>query len=543
MGIVTPSAFGIFLSLNILTMVVVGGTEAVWGALFGAGLLTTLPEVLRSLLPALSPGALAEYEQVLVGVILVLALVMIFLPEGLVPWLVRRFRLREGRTAARVAALPSGTAGRCSVSPGGRSMGGEEARRAPDPGADVLSVSGFTKRFGGVTAVDGVSFRVAEGEIFALIGPNGAGKTTVLNVISGALSPSAGTIHYRGRDITGLPSHRIAALGLGRTFQDLAIWGEMTVLENVMAGRCLHGRTGLRGALLRSRDALREEEDDADAALVVLGMVGLAPLAQRRAGGLSFGQQRLLEIARVLASGADLLLLDEPAAGLTAAETAELASMCVELRRQGRTVVLVDHNMGLVMDVADRVAVLHAGRMLACGAPEVIRWDPAVVTAYLGGRREGPALAMAAVAEKNEVPQVALASSIKLVQPVKKWVFKSIYSDVWDVQAILEFLQSKGIRKIGFIHDSNAYGTSGKEQMARRVADYGASLVAMESYNSTDSDMTVQLTRIRDALAKIHDFVGVTGIYSMTPQDHEGLNRKDIIIAQYQNGKYVLVRE
>ncbi|OPZ72682.1 MAG: Lipopolysaccharide export system ATP-binding protein LptB [Firmicutes bacterium ADurb.Bin456] len=248
----------------------------------------------------------------------------------------------------------------------------------------LLEVEGLTKHFGGITAVKEVCFQIKESEILALIGPNGAGKTTVFNLITGMLKPDSGSVIFEGKTLTGLKPHRIAAAGLTRTFQNLQLFGGMTVLENIMAGAYLKGQAGFLKSLTTWPGTAREEKKIRQEALVLMQEVGLTGLEDLPAAALPFGRQRLLEIARALASEPRLVLLDEPAAGLNSAETKELAGYLLRLRKQGKTLLLVEHDMETVMEVADRILVLNFGEVIALGKPAEIQANPEVIKAYLG---------------------------------------------------------------------------------------------------------------------------------------------------------------
>jgi branched-chain amino acid transport system ATP-binding protein len=250
--------------------------------------------------------------------------------------------------------------------------------------APLLHAQEVRKEFGGVVAVGGVSFEVHPGEIDAVIGPNGAGKTTLLNLVGGLLALDGGTLRFQGRRLDRLGPSARAELGIGRTFQNLQIFHNMTVLENVMVGRHRRSRSGFVGAALRTPGMRREERAITEAARAVLRFVGLEARAGDPAWSLPFGQQRLLEIARALAMEPTLLLLDEPAAGLNPTEVGRLAELVFAIRERGSTVVLVEHHMDLVMRVSERIVVLNHGEVLAQGSPDAVRSDPAVITAYLG---------------------------------------------------------------------------------------------------------------------------------------------------------------
>jgi len=248
----------------------------------------------------------------------------------------------------------------------------------------LLSLEGVTRRYGGLVAVDTVDLDVAEGGVTAVIGPNGAGKTTLFNLVSGFQKPNAGRIVFAGEDITMRLPEQIAASGLVRTFQLVQLFQNLSVLENIQVGCHLHTRGGIFSALMRSR-ATRETEREVDArARELLDFVGLEGAADSEARALAYGQQRLLEIARALAAKPKLLLLDEPAAGLSADESKRLSAAIRDIARRGTTVLLIEHDMKLVMNTADTIAVMDFGRKIAEGTPAAIRENPAVITAYLG---------------------------------------------------------------------------------------------------------------------------------------------------------------
>ena len=249
----------------------------------------------------------------------------------------------------------------------------------------ALEVSRVGKRFGGLQAVHDVSFAVEAGSIKAVIGPNGAGKTTLFNLISGVAAPDAGEIRLLGRPVQGLPAHRVAALGLARTFQHIRLFSGMTALETVMVGRHLRSRAGLWAGLLHLPSTWAEERTIRLKALELLDFVGIADLADRDALSLSYGQQRAVELARALASEPSLLLLDEPAAGLNMRETADAARLISRIRAErGVTVLIVEHDMGLVMGISDEVAVLSYGELIADADPRTVQQDPQVIRVYLG---------------------------------------------------------------------------------------------------------------------------------------------------------------
>jgi ABC-type branched-subunit amino acid transport system ATPase component len=248
----------------------------------------------------------------------------------------------------------------------------------------LLQIEVLSKRFGGLAAIDNISMSINAGEVRGVIGPNGAGKTTLLNLIGGALTPSAGTIKYDSSDISKLPTHRRAALGIGRTFQNLKLFESMSVLRNVMVGSHLRGNAGIFGAILRFPSAAEEGRRLQDEAYAVLEAIGLSAQAEVKASSLSYGQKRLLEIARAMASKPRLLLLDEPAAGLNPTEAQALTQLIKRIGASGVTIILVEHHMDVIMAACPHISVLNYGKLLAEGSPTEIQTNEQVIEAYLG---------------------------------------------------------------------------------------------------------------------------------------------------------------
>jgi branched-chain amino acid transport system ATP-binding protein len=249
----------------------------------------------------------------------------------------------------------------------------------------MLKLNNVTLKFGGLTANKNVSFEVKKGEIFGLIGPNGAGKTTLFNVISGVYKPTEGSVEFLGKDISGKKPYQVNMLGIARTYQNINLFGDMTVLENVMVGRHSRTKAGIFSAMFRLGKHRREEKDIVEKSMEVLEFMGLKDLYNYKASSLSYGQQRRLEIARAMASEPELLLLDEPAAGMNTGEKLELREDIKKIQKYGITILIVEHDMRVVFGISERVAVLNYGELIALGTPNEVQKNEDVINAYLGG--------------------------------------------------------------------------------------------------------------------------------------------------------------
>ena len=357
---VNPSPFGLKMGIEYLFMTVVGGVGYVWGALTGALLTKLLEDQLQVLLPQWL-GTSGSYEVIVFGIVLVLMLK--FLPDGL--WSFVDKRLPRAPRKEDWAAAPD-----------------LPARAKPAQGELVLDVQAIRKEFGGLVAVRDISFQIRAGQIVGLIGPNGAGKSTTFNLITGVLSLTRGDVVFRGQKIGGLRSREIAARGMSRTFQHVKMIPDMTVLENVALGAHLRGGKGVVSAMAGfNRD---EEKQLFREAQRQLERIGMGAFLHEQAGNLAMGPQRLMEIARALCSDPALLLLDEPAAGLRHQEKLALGGVLRQLRAEGMSILLVEHDMDLVMDICDHLVVMEFGTFLTEGTPEQVQQSPEVRAAYLG---------------------------------------------------------------------------------------------------------------------------------------------------------------
>ena len=357
---VNPTPFSINAGIEYLFMAVVGGAASVWGAVIGAGILTILKQWLQDLLPKLL-GQSGNFEMIVFGVLLVFLLQRA--RDGMMPLVVRYFPGPEKLLPSLAQALPT--------------------RARPAVGETVLELKAARKAFGGLLAVNDLSFSMKSGEILGLIGPNGAGKSTVFNLITGVLPPTAGEVRFRGERIDALSSRAIVTRGMARTFQHVHLLADMSVLENVAIGAHQRGEQGVVSAALRMERS--EEARLLAEAARQLERVGLGASLYEQAGNLALGQQRVLEIARALCADPVLLLLDEPAAGLRYQEKRSLAELLRRLKSEGMSVLLVEHDMDFVMKLVDRLVVMDFGEKLAEGLPQEIQVNPVVLEAYLGG--------------------------------------------------------------------------------------------------------------------------------------------------------------
>jgi branched-chain amino acid transport system permease protein len=378
MTYISPANFTIIDTTLIFAVVIIGGTANSWGPVVGAAILVSVMEALRFM--EISPAIVGFTRQIAYGAILILF--MCFRPQGFLG----EFATRSKKEGEKRASLPEGDEAKMpSKGVGGKIPGLFQEKGRPESPEKLLGLNGVSKNFGGLKAVNHCTMDLSEGEIVGLIGPNGAGKTTLFNVITGFYSPDTGSVSFAGKDISGLPAHRITQLGIARSFQDLRLFHNMTVLDNVLVARPRQTGENLMWAFLRFGQVSREEKENRQKALGYLQFVGLADKADELAGNLSFAEQKLLSLARLLATEARLILLDEPASGLDQMVMESLFPLVKDLVKFGKTICIVEHNMEVIRAMVDEIIFLNEGRVLARGTPEQIMKAPELAEIYFGG--------------------------------------------------------------------------------------------------------------------------------------------------------------
>lgn len=407
-GVVGASSFTILVTVEVLLMAVVGGLRSIWGAPFGVLAIVTFQAALQTYGPDIIHINSSYFTTIGFG--LVLILVLLLLPGGLASlgkWAERivdstRVRLHEGVPSDSTVTEVTEPGFHPVGAPPVRSQAGARGLGAPEGGREevhgvgrgtepthLLQAVDLTCHFDGLAALDGVSLELRAGEVVGLIGPNGAGKTTFFNCLSGHVRPSSGVVRIADVDVTDMPPYRVARHGLARTFQNIELFSDMTVLENVMVGAHLCAHAGALSAILRLPRHWRDERALAERATYALERVEMAQHSSRAAATLAYGQQRRVEIARALAAEPHVLLLDEPAAGLNAREAEELVELVRALAMEALGVIVVEHNMRALMNAADRVTVLASGRQLLTALPDEVVQDPVVIASYLGTSHVG----------------------------------------------------------------------------------------------------------------------------------------------------------